>query len=80
MQSVCWFGVINQKSRLARAIFGINHPRYFRNFETDLTLLGQFQNFEKYTGTIHSKSPSLRLLLQIQLNCFSVKLQIQKGH
>ena len=40
---------------LFRVIFGIDHPRDFKNFETALVLLGQFQNLQKFTRAIYPK-------------------------
>ena len=39
-------------------IFGISHPRDFEKLEIALVLLGQFQNFQKYTLVIYANSPS----------------------
>ena len=67
--SRCWnilvsiqssFGLVwlTSNTYLVRAIFGINHPLViFENFEIALVSLGEFQNFQKSTRVIYSKSP-----------------------
>ena len=62
MQSVCWFGVINQLT--SNYMFGLGNVWtkitlvIFENFEIALVLPRQFQNFQKCTRAIHPKLPS----------------------